>query len=282
MTSQAIKSYAKINLSLGVIKKIDSEYHKIESLISFLKFYDEISIEKIKNKNHKVEFFGKFSKGIGKHNTVTKLLGLLDKKKCLNNQKYLIKIKKNIPQKSGMGGGSMNASAIIRYFKNKNIIRLTDNEINKMANLIGSDVILGLEKKNSILFSNGNVLRVKNKLNLYTLLVKPNFGCSTKEIYSKIRSFSSKNLKRKKVNYFKISIILNLKNDLEKIVLKKYPKLQKLKLFMEKLPNVKIVRMSGSGSTFIAYFKSKNASINAAKILKRKYKNYWCILSKTI
>ena len=282
MISPLIKSYAKINLSLGVIKKINSGYHKIESLISFLKIYDEISIKKIKNKSHKVEFFGKFSKGIGKHNTVTKLLDLLDKKKCLNNQKYLIKIKKNIPQKSGMGGGSMNASTIIRYFKNKNIIRLTDNEINKMANLIGSDVILGLEKKNSILFSNGNVLRVKYKLNLYTLLVKPNFGCSTKEIYSKIRSFSSKNLKRKKVNYFKISIILNLKNDLEKIVLKKYPKLQKLKLFMEKLPNVKIVRMSGSGSTFIAYFKSKNASINAAKILKRKYKNYWCILSKTI
>ena len=282
MTSSIIKSHAKINLSLGVIEKIDSEYHKIESLISFLKFYDEISIEKIKNKNHKVEFFGKFSKGIGKYSTVTKLLDLLDKKKCLNNQKYLIKIKKNIPQKSGMGGGSMNASTIIRYFKNKNIIRLTDDEINKMANLIGSDVILGLEKKNSILFSDGNVLRVKNKLNLYTLLVKPNFGCSTKEIYSKIRSFSSKNLKRKKANYFKISIILNLKNDLEKIVLKKYPKLQKLKLFMEKLPNVKIVRMSGSGSTFIAYFKSKNASINAAKILKRMYKNYWCILSKTI
>ena len=282
MISSVIKSYAKINLSLGVIEKINSKYHKIESLISFLKFYDEISIEKIKNKIHKVEFFGKFSKGIGKYNTVTKLLDLLDKKKCLNNQKYLIKIKKNIPQKSGMGGGSMNASTIIRYFKNKNIIMLTDNEINKMANLIGSDVILGLEKKNSILFSDGNVLRVKNKLNLYTLLVKPNFGCSTKEIYSKIRSFSSKSLKRKKANYFKISIILNLKNDLEKIVLKKYPKLQKLKLFMEKLPNVKIVRMSGSGSTFIAYFKSKNASINAAKILKIRYKNYWCILSKTI
>ena len=198
MTSSRIKSHAKINLSLGVIEKIDSEYHKIESLISFLKFYDEISIEKIKNKNHKVEFFGKFSKGIGKYNTVTKLLDLLDKKKCLNNQKYLIKIKKNIPQKSGMGGGSMNASTIIRYFKNKNIIRLTDNEINKMANLIGSDVMLGLEKKNSILFSNGTILRVKNKLNLYTLLVKPNFGCSTKEIYSKIRSFSSENLKKKR------------------------------------------------------------------------------------
>ena len=282
MTSQAIKSYAKINLSLGVIKKIDSEYHKIESLISFLKFYDEISIEKIKNKNHKVKFFGKFSKGIGKYNTVTKLLDLLDKKKCLNNQKYLIKIKKNIPQKSGMGGGSMNASTIIRYFKNKNIIGLDDNEINKMANLIGSDVILGLKKKNSILFSNGDIIRVKHRLNLHVLIVKPDFGCSTKEIYSKVKSYSSKKLEKNHVNYFRISTILALKNDLEKIVLRKYPKLLNLKLFMEKLPNVKIGRMSGSGSSLIAYFKSKNATINAVKIIKRKYKKYWCILSKTI
>ena len=90
MTSSVIKSHAKINLSLGVIEKIDSEYHKIESLISFLKFYDEISIEKIKNKSHKVEFFGTFSKGIGKYNTVTKLLDLLDKKKCLNNFLFIL------------------------------------------------------------------------------------------------------------------------------------------------------------------------------------------------
>jgi 4-diphosphocytidyl-2-C-methyl-D-erythritol kinase len=51
---------------------------------------------------------------------------------------------------------------------------------------------------------------------------------------------------------------------------------------MENLPKVKIVRMTGSGSAIIAYFKTKNASLNAAKILKKNYKNYWCILSKTI
>ena len=81
MNLSLIKSYAKINLSLGVIKKTNSGYHKIESLISFLKIYDEIKIKKINKKNHKVEFFGKFSKGIGKYNTVTKLLDVLDKKK---------------------------------------------------------------------------------------------------------------------------------------------------------------------------------------------------------
>ena len=116
MNFKLIKSYAKINLSLGVVGKLKSGYHKIESLISFLNIYDEIRIKKIFNKNHKIKFSGNFSKGIKKNNTIYNLLKILDEKNLLNNQKYLIKIKKNIPQKAGLGGGSMNASAIIRFF----------------------------------------------------------------------------------------------------------------------------------------------------------------------
>ncbi len=44
---------------------------------------------------------------------------LLEEKKLIKNKKFEIKIKKNIPQKSGMGGGSMNAAAIIKYFTKK-------------------------------------------------------------------------------------------------------------------------------------------------------------------
>ena len=51
---------------------------------------------------------------------------------------------------------------------------------------------------------------------------------------------------------------------------------------METLPNVVFARMTGSGSAILGYFFSKNEAINAAKILKKKYKNYWCITSKTI
>ena len=103
MNFKLIKSYAKINLSLGVIGKLKSGYHKIESLVSFLNLYDEIKIKKIFNKDHKINFFGNFSKGIEKNNTIYNLLKILDEKKILNNQKYLISIKKNIPQKSGLG-----------------------------------------------------------------------------------------------------------------------------------------------------------------------------------
>ena len=66
MNFNIIKSNAKINLTLGVTGKLNSGYHKIESLVSFLSLQDEIKIKKINNKNHKIKFFGNFSKGIKK------------------------------------------------------------------------------------------------------------------------------------------------------------------------------------------------------------------------
>ena len=100
MNFNIIKSNAKINLTLGVTGKLNSGYHKIESLVSLLSLYDEIKIKKINNKNHEIKFYGKFSKGIKNNNTISKLLKILDKKKLLNNQKYLFKIKINIHQKA--------------------------------------------------------------------------------------------------------------------------------------------------------------------------------------
>ena len=59
-------------------------------------------------------------------------MNILDEKNLLNNQKYFIKIKKNIPQKSGLGGGSMNASALIRFFISKKILNLSKKKSNKI------------------------------------------------------------------------------------------------------------------------------------------------------
>ncbi len=125
MNFKLIKSYAKVNLSLGVTGKLKSGNHNVESLVSFLNLHDKIKIKKILSKNHKIKFFGKYSKGIKKKNTIFELLKILDKKNILNNQKYLIKVEKNIPQKSGLGGGSMNASAIIKFFISQKVINFS-------------------------------------------------------------------------------------------------------------------------------------------------------------
>jgi 4-diphosphocytidyl-2-C-methyl-D-erythritol kinase len=277
-----IKSYAKINISLGVLGKLKSKLHKIESLISFLNLYDEIFIKKIKNKNHKVIFTGKFSKRISKNNTISNLLKILDNNKKLRNQKYLIKVNKKIPQKSGMGGGSMNAAHILKYLSNKQKLNLSSKEILRIASKIGSDVVVGMQNKTSILYGSGEIKLLKKNINLFTLLVKPNSGCLTKAIYRDVRYFSRPVFKKNQRVNLNYKFLIKLKNDLEEPAFKKYPVLKKLKIFMEKMDDILFVRMTGSGSTIIGYFISKKAAINAGKILKKKYQKYWCILSKTI
>tara|TARA_Y100001970_G_scaffold71918_1_gene91296 strand:+ start:38 stop:886 length:849 start_codon:yes stop_codon:yes gene_type:complete len=282
MKFNVIKSYAKINLSLGVTGRLNSKYHKIESLVSFLKLHDEVKIKKINKKKHKIQFFGKFSKGINKENTVYKLLKILDEKNLLNNEKYFIKIKKNIPQKSGLGGGSMNASALIRFFIYKKILNFSKKNLIKLSKKIGQDVQFGLDNKIKILHSNGNLESTAKKIGLFVIIVKPNFGCSTQLIYKGIKKYSQKKLKMKTKEYLSFVNILKLENDLEKVVFKNYPKLKIVKLFMQSLPNIRFARLTGSGSAMLGYFSSKNEAINAAKLFKKKYKNYWCITSKTI
>ena len=73
-----------------------------------------------------------------------------------------------------------------------------------------------------------------------------------------------------------------LNNDLEQIVFKQYPSLAKLKKSLTVLQNILFARMTGSGSAIVAYFKSKKRCLSAKKKFNKKYKNYWCIASKTI
>ena len=279
MTFYKIKSYAKVNISLGVLGKFKSNLHKIESLVSFINLYDEIFIKKINNKDHKIIFYGKFSKRIPKNNTISNLLKIIDKK--LYGQKYLIKVNKKIPQKSGMGGGSMNASSLLKFLIKSQKLNLSSKEIANISLKIGSDVIIGLQSKTSILYGNGKLKYLNKNKKLYTLLVRPNFGCSTKDIYKNVKIFSKPIFKLNKRVIINYDFLCNLRNDLEEPAFRKYPILKKVKIFMEKLDKILFVNMTGSGSTIVGYFISKKATLNAIKILKKKYKKYWCFSIRT-
>ncbi len=276
-----IKSHAKINLALNIIGK-KFRLHKIESIICFINLYDLIYIKQISGNSHKIIFKGKFSKNISKTNTVSTLFNLLDKKNFLYDKKFEVVIIKNIPQQAGMGGGSMNAASLIDFFLKNKILRLKNKELVKLTSQIGSDVILGVKPTNSILSSNGKIKRFNKNINLYTLVVKPNFGCSTKAIYSKVKLFSKSKFSYPKKTMFNKEYLKNLDNSLENIVFKKYPMLKKIKSYLLTVRNNIFVRMTGSGSSIVAYFNSKRACDKAYKKYKMKFNSHWCIKSKTI
>ena len=287
MKKYKIRSFSKINLSLRVLSRQKDGYHNINSIITFCKLHDVISIYKINGSNDKVSFSGRFKKGINKKsNTVTKVLYLLRKKNFLKKQAFKINIQKNIPHGSGLGGGSSNAADLLNFFNKNMYLKLNNNELNKIASQIGFDVPISLEKKNTFLTGRkGEMLRINRKFALNLLILYPNLICSTKKIYKNNKQFYFSRLKsnfyikskKKLINFLK-----NESNDLEITVTKIYPKVRKIIDFIESQKGCYFSRITGSGSACIGIFSNMKNVIYAQKLIKLKYPKYWCVISKTI
>ena len=287
MKNSKIKSYCKINLSLRVLKKLNNGYHNIMSLITFCDLHDIISISKIGNLKDKISFSGKFKKGINKKkNTITKVLALLRRNQLIENQGFKINIQKNIPHGSGLGGGSSNAAYLLNYFNSKMRLQLNKKKIKKLASQIGFDVPINLERQNTFLTGKrGKILRLKQKFRLNLLIVYPNLICSTKKIYKRNKKISLSKLPSLfyiKDNKKLINLLKNENNDLEKAVVKIYPKVKKIIDYIKSQKGCYFSRITGSGSACIGIFSNMKNVIYAQKLIKLKYPKYWCLVSKTI
>ena len=278
-----IKSYSKINLFLKVLKKNNSGLHNIQSTTMIVDLHDKISIKKINKKKDELIFTGPFKKNINKNiNTVISTLSLLRSHKLINNNKrYKIVINKKIPVFAGLGGGTGNAVAIIKYFLKD---RINSKLLKLFEKKIGSDLRL-------FFFNHSfqkNLTKIKlfeKKYKFYFLLIYPNVKCSTKEVYSKVRKFNlplrkdiSKILSKNEYNKFLISEV----NDLQKIVEKKYKKIKNILNIIKLQKNCLFSRMTGSGSVCFGTFNNRESANLAVKALKKKFPNYWCVFTKSI
>jgi len=282
-----IKSYCKVNLTLRVLKKLNNGYHSISSLITFAELCDKISISKTNRTKDIISFSGRFKKGINKkNNTVSKLLNLLRQNKMLNKQMFKINIEKNIPHGSGLGGGSSNAAALLNYLNLKMKMKLSKKKLQVLASKIGFDVPINLEKKNTFLTGKKNrIIRINQNFKLNLLIVYPGIVCSTKKIYEN----NKKRTSNKRQNLFKkrgiknlVNFLKNDDNDLQKTVIRIYPKIKKIIDFIKLQNGCYFSRITGSGSACIGIFSSKKNVIYAQKMIKLKFPRYWSFISKTI
>jgi len=176
----------------------------------------------------------------------------------------------------------MNAANILKYLIKKKFINPNKRQLISICKSIGSDVALGLNSTFTILKSNNQIKEFKNCKKFNVLIVKPSFGCSTKEIYSGVKKFTKPRFNKLSKKMFSFDNLKKLNNSLEAISLSKFPKLKNIKHFLEKSSNKSFVRMTGSGSAIVAYFKSKKLCDDVKKKFSRKYKNCWCKVAKTI
>ena len=207
----------------------------------------------------------------------------LREKNFLKKQAFKINIQKNIPHGSGLGGGSSNAADLLNFFNKNMYLKLNNNELNKIANQIGFDVPISLEKKNTLLIGKkGKMLKLNQKFRLNIVIVYPNIVCSTKKIYNKNKKYtqpmSQTYFYKKKL----VDCLKSEKNDLEKIVTGLYPRVRKIINFIKFQHGCYFSRITGSGSACIGMFSNTKSAIFTQKLIKLKFPKYWCIVSKTI
>ncbi|MFL2889845.1 MAG: 4-(cytidine 5'-diphospho)-2-C-methyl-D-erythritol kinase [Pelagibacteraceae bacterium] len=278
-----IKSYGKINLSLRVLKKMKNGFHDIQSNNVLINIYDDIFITKRKNNRDLIVFKGNHKKFISKlQNSVIKTMKILRIKKIIDkNIFYKIIINKKIPVFGGLGGGTSNSAFIVKYFQTK---KISNSVIKNFEKEVGTDFRLFFYKQ-SFQKKLGIIDEYEKKYKLHIIIIYPNFKCSTKNIYSKVKSYShvSKidfSRRRNLIKY--IELLKKEKNDLQKIVVSKFNKIKKIIDFISAQKGCSFSRITGSGSVCFGIFKSESSAKMGLKIIKKKFPNYWCAYTYTI
>ena len=286
----SLSAPAKVNLFLAITGKRSDGFHELVSLMAKVDLCDLITLEKTDRLGEiSCDCLGNGQLS-GEGNLAWKAVDLWRE---VTGEQYGVRvtIQKNIPLMAGLGGGSSDAVATLKALNSFRESPLGQEELIGIAARLGSDCPSFLIEGACVATGRGEVVRpvsqeANSRLNgKKVFLFKPPLGFSTAEIYKSVKGFSSKEEAARRIHSWEkegMTLADCIENDLENPAFKIYPSLSNLKNFMNTLKDVKFVRMTGSGSCMIAYFNSKKSSINAIKIMKKKYKNYLSILSKTI
>ena len=276
------KSYAKINLSLKIKKKLKKDnLHDISSHFCLINLYDVIQIKKFSGKKDLIKFKGKFGNYVkNSKNSIKTILSILRKKKVISRY-YNIVIQKNIPVFAGLGGGTSNAAFLLRHLiKDK----IDQNLLKICSKNIGSDFKLFFHNQ-GFMKSLNKIIPLKKRKKLFFLLVYPNIKCSTKNIYSRVKT----NTINQKIKFREqviadryLKSIANENNDLQLIVEKKYLQVRKLIKEIQQIKGCYFSRLTGSGSVCYGVFKNKDEANKALTQVKIKYPKYWSSFAKTI
>tara|TARA_B100000575_G_scaffold293383_1_gene304597 strand:+ start:1506 stop:2363 length:858 start_codon:yes stop_codon:yes gene_type:complete len=273
-----LKSFSKINLTLSVTKKLTRGLHDIQSIYCLINISDTITLKK-NTKEDKITFKGPFSRYVTQSNNSIKAVLNIMRKLNLISGHYNIQVYKRIPVFAGLGGGTSNAAIVLKSLKKKISTKLLD----KIIDHVGTDLRLFIYNR-GYLENLKKIIKIK-KYKLYFLLVDPKIKCSTKKIFSNVKHYSKKKKLGKKNFATKkrfIDLIRNSQNDLQLIVEKKYPIVQKLLNSIIEEKGCYLSRMTGSGSVCYGLFHNQNSSKVALKNLRKKYPKFWFSIAKTI
>ncbi|MCM1007147.1 MAG: 4-(cytidine 5'-diphospho)-2-C-methyl-D-erythritol kinase [Ruminococcus flavefaciens] len=141
-----IKTAAKINLALDVSGKLENGYHIIKSVFQTVGIYDEVSVELIAENDEIIvncvqpeQLSQADIIPCGEKNIAFKAAKLFLESQGINAG-CVINIKKSIPSRAGMGGGSSDAAAVLYCLNELTEAGLAKEKLSMLGKKLGADV----------------------------------------------------------------------------------------------------------------------------------------------
>ncbi len=272
------KAPAKINLTLRVLGRREDGYHELESLVAFADLADKLDLEP--GEGASLEISGPFAKACGPlaDNLILKAVTVLRHRKGrLKAGRFILE--KNIPVAAGIGGGSADAAAALRLLARVNGMAPGDPRLASAALVVGADVPVCLESRARIMRGVGDLLSEPHTLPpLPALLVNPGVPLATRDVFAKYFGTPSnkKYLANVPITFDGMIGFLNENgNDLTQAAIACRPVISEVLITLRALPAVQLVRMSGSGPTCFALFRSAGEAQAAARRLAAEHKDWW-------
>jgi 4-diphosphocytidyl-2-C-methyl-D-erythritol kinase len=261
---------AKLNLFLHITGRRPDGYHTLQTVFQLLDWGDTLHFRR--RDDGRITRSTEIADVPAEHDLTVRAATLL-KTHTGSPEGVDIEIEKRLPMGAGLGGGSSDAATTLLALNrlwNLNVPRL---ELQALALKLGADVPFFIFGKNAFAEGVGEALDVVQLPPRHFLVVTPRVHVATAAIFSeKTLTRDSKPLI---ITDFPAELSCNTewpesfgRNDMQQVVVGKYAEVAQVLRWFE---NVAPARMSGSGASVFAAFRSKAE----AEVVQAKLPSEW-------
>ena len=268
-------AYAKINLALHVRRRRADGYHDLETLFAFCADGDGLEVEQADDLS--LTIAGPFGAGlsVGEDNLVLRAARALQTASG-GRRGAAIRLDKRLPVASGIGGGSADAAAALRLLARLWSVELPQPALHDIAADLGADVPACLVSKSCRGEGKGDDLDLLDDTVLRgqpVLLVNPRVPVPTGPVFKGWDGIDRGPLG----GGDPLAAALAGRNDLQAPAIAMQPVIAEVIAALAGMPGVRLARMSGSGATCFALFKTIAERDSARDAVENRFPIWWLL-----
>lgn len=276
---------AKINLALRVTGKRSDGYHLLESLVVFANFGDRISVSPADS--DQLQISGRYSTDLSADdgNLVTRARAAL-RNRFPDDAKppVRIRLEKNMPVASGIGGGSSDAAATLKALSAFYELKVDTTTLCDIGLALGADVPMCVHDAPLIARGIGDRIEPLDDFPaLDVVLVNPGISVSTAAVFGQLENPAAPPLPpigRQPRFMTILDFLASVENDLQAPALSSAPQIAGA-LDALTQAGAAFARMSGSGATCFGLFERRDAADNAASAISRDHQDWFVQSTRT-